>query len=33
MAMRLKDRFNIKTKTVKEHQHDILCWMSRRKLQ
>ena len=33
MAMRLKDRFNMETKTVKEQQHDILCWMSRRKLQ
>ena len=22
-AMRLKDKFNVKTKTVKEHQHDI----------
>ena len=24
--MRLKDKFNIKTKTVKEHQHDIIYY-------
>ena len=26
-AMRLKDKFNIKTKTVKEHQHDITYYV------
>ena len=26
-AMRLKDKFNIKTKTVKEHQHDITFYV------
>ena len=25
-ATRLKDKFNITTKTVKEHQHDITCY-------
>ena len=26
-AMRLKDKFNIKTKTVKEHQHEIAYYV------
>ena len=26
-AMRLKDKFNITTKTVKVHQHDITCYV------
>ena len=26
-AMRLKDKFNIKIKTVKEHQHDIIYYV------